>query len=54
MNLLGYSAMPQAVPEISLAPRFAELLSGDGAVRVPPEAVTASFQARGPPERELT
>lgn len=54
MNLLGSTAMPQAAPELGLALRLAEMLSRNGAVRVSPDAVTASFQARGPPEGALT
>lgn len=53
MNLLGSSAMPQAAPELGLVPRLAGLLSADGAVRVTLDAVTASFQARAPPGRDL-
>lgn len=54
INLLGASALPQAVSALTLLQRFAETLSEGGAVRVPPDAVTASFRARGPPNPDLT
>ena len=54
MNLLGSSDMPQAAPEPRLASRLAEVVAPNQAARVSPDAVTASFFARGPPVSDLS
>lgn len=53
MSLLGSSAMPQAAPELGVHLHFVGMLSRSD-VQAPPDVVTASFQARGPPARILT
>lgn len=53
INLLGSSAMPHAAAELGGHLHFVGMPSRSD-LQAQPDVVTASFQARGPPDRSLT